>query len=130
MRTAINAAIIEDNKILLVRKNKTWILPGGKPEGNESDIECLCRECKEELSDTLIKDIVYYDKFQGRTPHKGDILEARVYFAKINGKLNNSSMEINGCEWTDNPYDYILSEITSKIIESLKKDGYLELKLL
>ena len=29
MRIAINAAIIQDGKLLLVRKKKTWILPGG-----------------------------------------------------------------------------------------------------
>jgi len=52
MRIAIGAAIIEDGKILLVRKRQSWILPGGKPEPKESDIECLCREVSEELSGT------------------------------------------------------------------------------
>ena len=38
MRTVINAAIIQDKKILLVKKKETWILPGGKPDGGESDL--------------------------------------------------------------------------------------------
>lgn len=35
MRIAIGAAIINDGKILLVRKKQSWILPGGKPEQKE-----------------------------------------------------------------------------------------------
>ena len=125
MRFSISAVVIEDNKLLLVRKNQTWILPGGKPEGKESDIECLCRECKEELSGTLLKNISYYQNFQGKTPHKWDILETKVYFAQIDGKLNNASMEIGASEWVNNFSDYKISEITLKVIESLKKDCYL-----
>jgi ADP-ribose pyrophosphatase YjhB (NUDIX family) len=62
LRTAINAVIIEDGKILLVRKRQTWILPGGKPGINESDLECLCREIREELSGTQLDNIRYYIK--------------------------------------------------------------------
>ena len=87
MRIAINVAIIQENKLLLVRKKSTWILPGGKPEIGENDLECLCREIDEELSGTKIKDISYYKQFEGKTPHKGDILRVKVYFANIDGQL-------------------------------------------
>ena len=103
MRTAINAAIIKDKKLLLVRKKNTWILPGGKPESGENDLECLTREINEELSGTKIKDISFYREFKGKTPHKRDIINAKVYFAKLDGKLysvrdGDSISEL--CVWT------------------------------
>lgn len=127
MRTAINAVIIQDRNLLLVRKNQTWILPGGKPELEESDLGCLCREIKEELSNTKIKDIIYYNSFEGETPHKKDILKAKVYFANLDGKLysvrkGDTILEVN---WVNDFSKYNLSDITSKIVNSLKQDKYL-----
>jgi ADP-ribose pyrophosphatase YjhB (NUDIX family) len=70
MRETINAVIIRNKKILLVKKEKSWLLPEGKPNPDESDIECLCREVDEELSGTLLKDIEFYGKFIGKIPKK------------------------------------------------------------
>ena len=125
MRTAINAAIIKDYSILLVRKKQTWILPGGKPLPEESDIECLCREIKEELSGTELENIRYYKEFEGITPHRGDVLRAKVYFADIKGNLYRPSAEIEEHSWAKDPLSYSLSDITFKIINSLIEEGYL-----
>ena len=127
MRTAINAAIIQDKKLLLVKKNETWILPGGKPELGEEDLECLCREIDEELSGTRIKNISYYKFFDGQTPHKKDLLRAKVYFAEIYGQLNGVRKEdsISEVEFVNNFSNYKLSDITSKIVHSLQQDKYL-----
>jgi len=91
MRTAINAAIISARRILLVQKNETWILPGGKPEEGEEDSACLGREFGEELSGTQLENLSYYGEFEGRTPHTGDVLAAKVYFADIKGELGRPS---------------------------------------
>lgn len=127
MRTAINAAIIKSGKILLVRKNQTWILPGGKPESKENDLECLCREISEELSGTKIQNIGYYNEFKGKTPHKGDIIKSRVYFADIKGELYDvpENDSVSECKWINDFYNYNLSKSTAKIIKSLKKYNYL-----
>jgi len=127
MRTAINAVIIQDNKLLLVRKKLTWILPGGKPESGETDLECLCREIDEELSGTRIKDIRYYNQFEGKTPHRGDVLKARVYFASIDGPLYSvrNGDSISEMSWVDDFSKYNLSAITLKIVNSLQQDKYL-----
>lgn len=127
MRTAINAAIIQNKKLLLVRKNQTWILPGGKPEEGESDLECLSREMDEELSVKELQNIRYYDEFKGQTPHKGDIIKTRVYFADINVGLYDVPEEdsISEYSWINEFSNYNLSKTTEKIITSLKKDRYL-----
>jgi len=127
MKLAIGAAIIENRKLLLVRKKQTWILPGGKPEANESDLECLCREVREELSGTELQNISYYSEFEGITPYKGYLLKARVYLASIEGGLHASSAEIDASEWVDadNANKYNLSDITLKILNSLIKDDYI-----
>lgn len=128
MRIAINAAIVQDNKLLLVRKKQTWILPGGKLEIGENDLECLCREIDEEISGTQIKDIQFYNQFEGRTPHKGDILRAKVYFANINGQLYSvrDGDSISEVQWVNDFSQYNLSDITSKIVNSLQQDKYIE----
>jgi len=125
MRLAINAAIIKERKILLVKKKEIWILPGGKPELEESDLECLCREVREELSGTELKNIKYYKEFEGITPYKRDLLKAKVYFAEINGSLGLPAAEISAYAWVNDTNSYNLSDITTKIIDSLQKDQYL-----
>jgi len=127
MRTAINAAIIQDDKLLLVRKKLTWILPGGKPEIGETDLECLCREIDEELSGTQIKDIHFYNQFEGKTPHKGDALRAKVYFANIDGQLYSvrDGDSISEARWVNDFSQYNLSDITSKIVNSLQQNKYI-----
>jgi 8-oxo-dGTP diphosphatase len=123
MRTAVGVAVIQNNRILLVRKQETWILPGGKSEKGESDIKCVRREASEELSGVGLKNLQFYETFGGLTPHTGDVLQVKVYLADVEGEVH-PSREINVAEWTSNPEKYNLSDITSKIIDSLRKDKY------
>lgn len=50
------AIIIKENKILVTQRSETmklplkWEFPGGKLEENESEIECIKREIKEEIN--------------------------------------------------------------------------------
>ncbi|MEK6937559.1 MAG: NUDIX domain-containing protein [Nanoarchaeota archaeon] len=125
MRTAISAVIIKERKILLVKKEEFWILPGGKPEPEESDLDCLCREVREELSGTELKNVRYYGEFEGITPRKGYLLKAKVYFAEIISSLGLPAAEISAREWVDDTGPYKMSDITAKIIDSLRKDQYL-----
>lgn len=125
MRKAINLIAIQDKKILLTKKKQVWILPGGKPEAEETDLECLSRELAEELPKLIvIDDFKPYKSFSGKTPHKGDMLEAITYFATVEGEIT-PSMEITEAGWF-NDFDAInLSDITAKIIDALKTDGFI-----
>ena len=124
MRETVNAAIIRNGRILLVRKEESWLLPGGKPNIGESDIGCLCREVQEELSGTVLKDVRYYGAFTGET-HMREMFRIRVYLADIVGNLNRPSAEISEYQWVDDPGKYNLSDVTSKAIISLINEGYL-----
>lgn len=115
MREAVGAVVIENGYILLVRKKKTWILPGGKPESGESNIECLSREVEEELRVRLKNPRRLDEKFIGITPHKGDFLCEKVYLVEVEGEIVPSA-EIEAAEWTKTPETYNLSDITKKII--------------
>jgi hypothetical protein len=53
------------------------------------------------------------------------VLKAKVYFADIKGQLCQPAMEIAASEWVKDTGQYALSDITSKIIGSLRNDGYL-----
>jgi len=125
MRIGVHAVVIENGKILLVKKDKKWILPGGKPGERELDNECLIREFSEELSGTRVRNLKFYGKFRGPTPKKGDMLDDIVYFAKIDGELGQPSEEISAVEWVGDITGYDISDITSQVIDSLRKGKYL-----
>ena len=125
MRRIITAAVIQNKNLLVVRKNQTWIIPGGKPNQEESDLECLAREIQEELSGTEIENIRYYGMFTGKAPHTKDIVESFVYLADIKGELKSPSAEISGAKFIRDYRQDNVSEVVEKVFESLKERGYL-----
>jgi len=128
-KVVINAVVIQDGKLLLVKKKDVWIFPGGKLESGESELECLNREIKEELSQNVeIDKSEYLETFEGGVaPHSGYEIIAKVYLAKISGQLvtDGKNDSISEMAWVDNFNDYYLSETTKNIINYLKKRGLL-----
>lgn len=123
MMTAINLAAIDGNSLLLVRKRNFWILPGGKPEKGESHLETLIREFGEELPGTDIFVMGYYNSFVDITTLSRKDLRAEVYIGYVEG-VSKPASEINDVKYISDFNDYNLSDITIKIVHSLKKDGY------
>ncbi len=120
---AIRLAVIRNRKLLIVKKKNDWLLPGGKPK-NESDIGCLVREIGEELSGSRAIVGKHYKDFTGRVEHKPNPWTERVYFGEILGAVK-PSQEISDALF-DCAFDkYNMSEVTKKIIESLKGDNYI-----
>ena len=56
--TKIGLALMDGDRVLLVRKRGSdfLILPGGKPEKDETDAQALSRELEEELGCRLVSD--------------------------------------------------------------------------
>ncbi len=88
-RVACRAIIIKDDKILVSyeTKNGRFMLPGGGLEDNETDIECIKREIKEETgyiiepSSALFQIDEYYDDFKWTN---------RYFKAEIIGETTNN----------------------------------------
>lgn len=125
MLTGVYGIVIQYNSILLVQKNGLWLFPGGKLNKGESDIACLLREFREELSDTEIEDARYYKTFRGITPFTKKEIEAKIYFAYSDGEIGEASAEIQDRRFAREPLMYSLTNITRDAVMSLIKDGYL-----
>lgn len=94
---------IKDNKILstLSKGKDTYYIPGGKREHNETDVETLLREIKEELNVNIKKETInYYGSFEAQAHGKeeGVIVKMTCYTAEYEGELKASS-EIQEIRW-------------------------------
>lgn len=129
MIDVINGIVIEDGKVLVVKKKDFWILPGGKLQEGESNLECLSREFEEELSGTKIYRLKYYKNFNGITPYSRKEVNVITNFVNLKGKLGKPSMEISDACYTPflpNPR-LNFSDITWDMMISLRREGYLAL---
>jgi 8-oxo-dGTP diphosphatase len=126
MRKAVSLICIRDKSLLIVCDDDrlTWTVPGGKPEANETDVACLQREVREELS-TTVSEIRFYKRFEGVSPHRGDHIEVYCYLGNIESEPSPSS-EITDVAWDKDFLGKEISDVTLKIINSLRQDGLIE----
>ena len=119
----IGLAMIREDRLLVVRKRgtKTFILPGGKPEGHERDLEALQRELQEELGCKVDS-----PRFEGTfTDTAADLVDTivtvRLYAGTLRGRPCPAS-EIEEIAWVrlHTPGDLPLApSITNKILPHL-----------
>ncbi len=130
MRKTITGVFIKENKILLVKKNYHWMIPGGKPNEGESPLETLAREIGiEELPGTEmdLTSAQYYGHFDGISPNKRLPTRTELYIVKEFGKIGKPSAEISDADW----FSYIeannlqLTEAAIKALNSLRDKSYL-----
>jgi len=121
---------LKDGKILSTRskgKDKYYI-PGGKREGNETDIQTLVREVKEELSVDIIESSAeFYGVFEAQAHGKaeGVLVKMTCYTAEFYGQLSADS-EIAEIVWlTYSDLDKI-SPVDKLIFKDLRDKGILE----
>ncbi|MBI2285823.1 NUDIX domain-containing protein [Candidatus Saccharibacteria bacterium] len=124
-------AHFKDGKIMVVRDNKNvevFILPGGKIEEGETDIECLKREVQEELSvDVKPGSEKFLHAFIGPAHGKEGVkLDIRLYQADFIGEPA-PTQEIVEIDYFDSSTDERkISEIgRTQILPWLKKHGYI-----
>jgi len=120
---------IHDKNILMsLSKGKSiWYIPGGKRENNESDIEALIREVREELSvelnpATLKKYGVFESQAHGHP--EGIIVRMTCYTAEYSGELIPAS-EIDKLEFFPYSRKSESSFVDHLIFDDLKNKGLL-----
>lgn len=120
---------LRDGKILSTRskgKDKYYI-PGGKREGNESDIETLVREVKEELCVDIVESTAhFYGIFEAQAHGKaeGIIVKMTCYTADFAGELKADS-EIAEIVWLTTEDIESVSPVDKLIFADLKAKGML-----
>lgn len=125
----IGLLCIQNKKLLVVYKPKIglYITPGGKLEPNETDIECLKRELREEIGCSS-KNLTYFGAFYGKTS-EGYSLRQICYLGNLKGNITlNQKDTIKDYAWIDkSSFDNIPlgSMLKEKIIPALSRQGYL-----
>lgn len=121
---------LKDGYILSTRskgKDKYYI-PGGKREGNETDIQTLMREIKEELSVNINPDTaLLYGVFEAQAHGhaEGVIVRMTCYTADFSGALSPDN-EIEEMVWLSSSDAMSSSPVDQLIFADLKKKGLLK----
>ena len=121
---------IENKKILstLSKGKDTYYIPGGKREENETDIQTLIREIKEELTVEIVKDTIkYYGTFEAQAHGKNEGILVRMtcYSADFIGELQPSS-EIEEIRWLEYKDLDKISPVDKLIFKDLYDKGLIK----
>ena len=109
------------------RGKDTYYIPGGKREGNETDIETLVREVKEELCVDIIESTVQlYGVFQTQAhgKNKGTFVQNTCYTAEFVGAPRADS-EIAEIVWLHFSDINQVSPVDQLIFQDLHTKGLL-----
>lgn len=111
----VGLAAEREGKLLVARKrgSEIFILPGGKPEGEESDLQTLAREIREELDCEIERPVlrgVFTDVAAGM---KDSVVVVRLYSCNLVGEPKPCA-EIEELAWVD------IRKPTLKLAPSIK----------
>lgn len=101
----VGAIILMDQRILVQRKNNNreeCIIPGGKRENKETDLEVLKRELIEELTVDLVH-AEYFGEYDDIAVFSGKPIHVKAYLTEISGEVK-SAHEIKESLWIDRNY--------------------------
>lgn len=120
--------ILKNDSFLINRKHGTnlFLMPGGKPEANETIEKCLVREIKEEHECDLIPETIrYFGQFEDLAANEPNtIISMQVYLGEVKqDPLPNS--EIAEQRWftkSDNP-EILSPIIKNKILPEIIKNN-------
>jgi 8-oxo-dGTP pyrophosphatase MutT (NUDIX family) len=129
----VGALILRGNRMLLCRKDRDTsklILPGGRVEPGESDMECLARELREELGDVTLTRVEYLGTYEDRASLDDPAVVKRVRIALYRGELAGEpvpSSEIAGLVWfgPDSDRTQLTPILINRILPDLSARGIL-----
>ncbi|MEE3343431.1 MAG: NUDIX domain-containing protein [Bacilli bacterium] len=101
----VGGVILKDKKILVQRKKNNrqeCIIPGGKREPGESDIETLKRELFEELTVELL-DAEFLGGYDDIAVFSNQPIHVQTYIVQVKGKIKCNN-EIKEAIWIDKDY--------------------------
>jgi 8-oxo-dGTP pyrophosphatase MutT (NUDIX family) len=121
---------IENRKLLHARSRDrdAYYMPGGKRKGNETDVEVLQREIKEELNvDILPKTLAYYGEFTAHAHNKPDNVFVRIkcYTGDFVGQPTPAN-EVVELKYLDNSDAGKLTDTGRLIAADLKTKGLID----
>lgn len=118
--------VIRDKKLLVVRTRgqKHYYTLGGKLEKNETELECLGREAREEVGCGIINP-QYYKTFTGLSEVGAKFVVMICYLAELDGEPKPCS-EIESLCWVNTESTEPLSSLLREhIMPALLRDGLL-----
>ena len=126
----IALAHIKDRKVIMVRSAKNdevFYMLGGKLENDESEIECLRREVKEEISASIITNsLKFLHEFEGSAHGKENTtVNINLYTGEIIGEPMASN-EIAEVQYFDASVDRKhLGVVSIQILDWLREHDYI-----
>lgn len=122
----VGLAALDEGRLLVARKSGSdvFILPGGKPEGDENDLQTLARELQEELDCGLERPFlrgVFKDLAAGISDA---VVVVRLYSGELVGEPRPCS-EIEELAWVDihKPSVKLAPSIEREILPFLRRKG-------
>lgn len=103
----VGGIIIKNKKVLVVRKKTKenfpeFIIPGGKRETGETDVETLQREIQEEVNLKVVK-AEYVDEYEDIAIFEKVPIVVKAYLCEVEGEVNVDN-EIKEFCWIDKDY--------------------------
>lgn len=126
MRKVVNAAIIRDNRVLLIQEKdrKTWTFPGGGIEAYENDEACLRRELSEKLEGVESAAFSFFTFFYETSAASEDSMLVFLYRADVRGHLR-PGQDASRIAWVMAGTIYPITEATKSFLHALKNRGHL-----
>ena len=128
MQRGVCLAIIQKKKLLVIKKENFWDLPGGKLEASELEIDFIFNEIRKEIPGINLENVEPYGYFNGKTLFRWKALKKKIYLLKTNQKIRLGNPEVRKIEWISNVNidDHKLSKTTKIVFRLLKDGGYLQ----
>ena len=131
----IGAAVIRNGKLLITKpySKDMFIILGGKPEGNESDVDCLRREIMEEVRVKINETPKFYfaSPIEPAAGRPELTVQIKIYLVELEGEPKPTVNDIEKVHWIskkefEQGNFHLGSILRDYLIPKLIKDSFLK----